>query len=50
MIDMYSYVTNRIFDLGDEAEEILDGTRDWDEGRLLEIVEELTSLQSRLGD
>lgn len=47
-IDIHNRLTNRIFDLGSEAQSILEGETDWDEARLLEIADELTKLEGRL--
>ena len=48
VVDIHSWLTNRIFDLGDEAERIMEGYADWDESRLQEIARKLTTLEAKL--
>lgn len=47
-MDRHTEITNRIFDLGDEAEKMFDGEADWDDDRLQAIAEEMVKLQEEL--
>jgi len=46
--NLHSYITNKIFDLGDEANKIIDRKLPYNELRLLEIRDQLLVLQARL--
>lgn len=48
MMYKHNEITNRIFDLSDEAEKMIDGEIDWDEDRLQAISQEMMKLQEEL--